>query len=179
MRLRFVLMSALIVMQACIQPALAQSVGSSFSGIGLELPIIYVADESGRETAGRLVTLTDTSLVIDTGAEHQRFEAADVTRIQRAGDSLKSGAIVGALIGGSFGGLISLRDGWCGSVPIDPSRSVFVPRTSCPGAQTTMALNLRWFGLGSWHGVRRCGFRPSRAVGSAKANERTEYPGVP
>ena len=89
MSLRSVPMSALFVMQACIQSALAQSVGNSFSGIGLELPVIYVADESGREAAGRLVTLTDTSLVIDTGAEHQRFEAAEVTRIQRAGDSFE------------------------------------------------------------------------------------------
>ena len=140
MRLRFVLMSVLFVMQACIQPALAQSVGSSFSGIGLELPVIYVADESGRETAGRLVTLTDTSLVIDTGAEHQRFEAAEVTRIQRAGDSLKSGVIVGALIGGPIGLTISLRDGGCGSVRTGSAPFIFVQRTSCPGAQTAMFL---------------------------------------
>ena len=146
MRLRFVLMSALIVMQACIQPALAQSVGSSFSGLGLELPVIYVADESGRETAGRLVTLTDTSLVIDTGSGHQRFEAAEVTRIQRTGDSLKSGAIVGALAGGAIALTFALRDDGCGAV-LDRSQFVIVQKTSCPGAKTAAVLT--YAGLGS------------------------------
>jgi hypothetical protein len=70
-------MSALSVMRACVQPTLTQSVESFFSGIGLEPPVLYVADESCRETAGRLVTLTNTFLVIDTEAEHQRFEVAE------------------------------------------------------------------------------------------------------
>ena len=112
MRLFVVLMTALSVMPAFMLPALAQSVSSSFSEIGLELPTLYVADESGRETVGRLVSLTATPIVLDTGAEYQRFEAAEVTRVQRAGDSVKSGAIVGALVGGPIGLTISLGDGW-------------------------------------------------------------------
>jgi hypothetical protein len=64
---------------------------------------VYVLNRSGAETEGLLVSLTDSVIVVRTASAEQTFPLADVVRIQRKGDSLKTGAIIGAVFGGAAG----------------------------------------------------------------------------
>ena len=64
---------------------------------------VYVLDRSGAETEGSLVSLTDSVVVVRTRTAERTIALADVVRIQRKGDSLKNGAIIGAVIGGVSG----------------------------------------------------------------------------
>jgi hypothetical protein len=75
---------------------------------------VFVLDRSGAETEGSLVSLTDSVLVVRTGAADRTFELDDVVRIYRKGDSLKNGAIIGALFGTATG--LALAGG-CSSGP--------------------------------------------------------------
>ena len=75
---------------------------------------VYVVDRSGAETEGSLVSLTDSALVVRTGATDRSFELGDVVRVYREGDSLKNGAILGAVFGSITG--LALAAG-CSSGP--------------------------------------------------------------
>ena len=64
---------------------------------GLEarpLSTVYVKDDTGMETAGRLLSLDPASLVLLVDGAERRFESAHVTRVQKRGDSLRNGAII-------------------------------------------------------------------------------------
>jgi len=75
-------------------PALAPSGG---------IETVYVTDDSGAETTGRLLRLTPDSIVLLVNGAERQFDAARVRRIQRRGDSLKNGAIIGAVVGVGMG----------------------------------------------------------------------------
>jgi hypothetical protein len=64
---------------------------------------VYVLDRSGAETEGLLVSLTDSVVVVSTARAERTFPLIDVVRIQRKGDSLKNGALIGAAFGGAAG----------------------------------------------------------------------------
>jgi hypothetical protein len=64
---------------------------------------VYVLDDSGTETTGRLVRLTADSLVLLVDGAERQFEAARVRRIQKRGDSLRNGAIIAAVVGVGIG----------------------------------------------------------------------------
>lgn len=71
-----------------------------FSSIQLKnLPIVFVQERSGAETRGRLLSITPDAIAIDVEGSQRRFAAADVVRIDRRGDSLKNGALIGAAVG--------------------------------------------------------------------------------
>ncbi len=90
----FVLIASLLVAQA----SFAQS--EPWTDLRLSgLPTLYVLDDTGRETSGTLVRLTDSSVVIRVDGVDQAFEAGLVRRIEKRGDSLKNGAIIGAVVG--------------------------------------------------------------------------------
>ncbi len=85
-------------------PAAAQT---DFSRMDVEgTPRVIVTDLSGNETAGRLVVWTPSSIVVETRGTKRTFTPADAFRIDRRGDSLKTGIIIGAAFG-ALGGLIS------------------------------------------------------------------------
>jgi len=65
--------------------------------------VVYVLDRSGAETKGSLVSLTHSALVVRTDTGSRTFDLADVVRIHRQGDSLKNGAIIGAVVGAVSG----------------------------------------------------------------------------
>ena len=67
------------------------------------LPTVYVRDDAGGETVGRLLRIDSDALVLQVDGSERRFEAARVTRIQKRGDSLRNGAIIGALVGAGIG----------------------------------------------------------------------------
>jgi len=67
---------------------------------------VYVTDRTGQETHGQLVTFSESEITVKTGALPNQpatlktFTAAEVSLIERKGDSLKNGTIIGAVIGG-------------------------------------------------------------------------------
>ena len=95
-----ILVAALVPVAARAQtetsrwPALAPSGG---------VETVYVLDETGTETAGRLVRLTPDSLVLLVDGAERQFAAARVRRIQKRGDSLRNGALIGAVVGVGIG----------------------------------------------------------------------------
>jgi len=95
-------------------PAMAQS---TFAGVRLDkLPTVFVTDRSGTETAGKLVKLTDSIVELQTDYGDKTFTADEVSVIERQGDSLKNGTLIGLGVG-LFGDALVLsschRD--CGS----------------------------------------------------------------
>ena len=69
------------------------------------LDTIYVTDDGGRKTEGKLLRLEPDSVVMLVEGTEQRFDAARVRRIDRRGDSLKNGAWIGAALGVVFGSI--------------------------------------------------------------------------
>jgi hypothetical protein len=85
----------------------AQGVASSFDQLSVLVKPgdkISVVDVTGRETDGRIGTLSRDALTLVTEAGPRVLAEADVGKIrQRRGDPLRNGAIIGAAAGGSFG----------------------------------------------------------------------------
>jgi hypothetical protein len=63
------------------------------------LSTVFVRDESGSETVGKLLRLDERSVVMLVDDRQFEFDLARVWSVQKRGDSLKNGAIVGASIG--------------------------------------------------------------------------------
>ncbi len=68
---------------------------------------VYVLDDAGVETTGRFLRTDRDSLVLLVGGREVRIDAARVERIQKRGDSLRNGAIIGALVGAGVGLVVS------------------------------------------------------------------------
>jgi hypothetical protein len=68
---------------------------------------VYVTDVSGKETKGRLVSWTDSGIVLQIGAITKTFAQGEAVRVDLKGDSLKNGALIGAGVGAAIGGLTS------------------------------------------------------------------------
>lgn len=66
-------------------------------------PTIQVTLAGGETYAGRLVSFEGTQLTMQANAVHKTFDLGEVARVQRRGDSLKSGTIIGAIVGFSAG----------------------------------------------------------------------------
>lgn len=82
----------------------AQDTLRSWRGLDVsELSTVYVLDETGTETEGRLLRLDPDALVLVVDGAEQRFAAARVRRIDRRGDSLRNGALIGAIAGTVMG----------------------------------------------------------------------------
>jgi len=64
---------------------------------------VYVVQKNGDEIPGKLVSLTTTELVLQTPAETRTFDLGGVAQVYRKGDSLKNGAIIGAIFGAATG----------------------------------------------------------------------------
>lgn len=90
-----------IVAAALVPSALyAQETAQSWPGLATSgLSTVYVLDDAGVETAGRLLRLNPDSLVLLVGDAERRFEAARVRRIEKRGDSLRNGALIGTVVG--------------------------------------------------------------------------------
>jgi len=65
---------------------------------------LYVVDNAGEETKGRLVTLSDLSLTLQVDGARQQFALADVARVERQKrDSVRNGVLIGAAVGALAG----------------------------------------------------------------------------
>ena len=91
----------------CVPPAAhAQEPLGGWRGLNVSsLDTIYVTDDAGRQTEGKLLRLEPDSVVMLIEGAEQRFDAARVRRIDRRGDSLKNGAWIGAALGVLFGSI--------------------------------------------------------------------------
>jgi hypothetical protein len=79
--------------------ASAQTVSDQWPGLSSSaLQTVYVLDHAGAETSGKLLRLDPDAVVLLIDGSEQRFNMADVTRIQKR-DSLKNGTLIGAAIG--------------------------------------------------------------------------------
>lgn len=117
--------------------ASAQGTASSWPVLATVGPsTVYVLDDTGVETAGKLLRLDLDSLVLLVRDTERRFEAARVRRIEKRGDSLRNGVHIGALVGAAIG-LLSAGISDC---PGDD------PGGSCPGARAAgFALSIGTF----------------------------------
>jgi hypothetical protein len=94
------------------------------------LSTVYVLDDTGRETEGKLLGLNPDSLVLLVDGNERSFEAGRVRRIEKRGDSLRNGAIIGTIAGAVFG-VVSAQLADC---------SIDRPGSSCPGARSALFL---------------------------------------
>ena len=63
----------------------------------------FVVDDKGVEHRGRFLRADDVDLVMLVNDNEQLFKRDSIVRIDRQGDSLKNGAIIGALVGAPWG----------------------------------------------------------------------------
>jgi hypothetical protein len=66
---------------------------------------VYVTEASGKETKGRIVNWTGSTIVLQTGTTTRSFAEGEAIRVDLKGDSLKNGALIGAGVGAVMGGL--------------------------------------------------------------------------
>ncbi len=91
---------------ATLVPSLAFAQGTAQSWPGQATTgsaTVYVLDDTGAEASGKLLRLDLDSLVLLVGDTERRFEAARVRRIEKRGDSLRNGAVIGAIVGAAIG----------------------------------------------------------------------------
>jgi len=123
----------IVVLLAALFPVIAEAQEASHSWPGLAQSglsglKVYVLEDSGKETSGRLLSLTPDSMDLLVDGTQRHFEAAYVRRIQKQGDSLRNGALIGALVGLGMGVL--------GAIMSDCSEAA----ENCPGTRTALVL---------------------------------------
>lgn len=62
---------------------------------------VYVTDTTGIETKGKVVEVSASALVLDVKGIHQRMDQGSVRHVQRQGDSLWNGMLIGVAVGAS------------------------------------------------------------------------------
>ena len=81
----------------------AQALATSWPGLQPDtLQTVYVLDDAGVETTGRLVAVTPDSLILWRDGAEQQLERRGIVRVQKR-DSLKNGIIAGAVVGSVMG----------------------------------------------------------------------------
>ncbi len=97
--MRFVAVLALTLL-----PSSAWAQTHDWSDLSVEdRSTVYVEDTTGRETAGQFVSLDTNALVLLVEGTEQRLLAAEVVRVEKRGDSLRNGFLIGAVIGAGLG----------------------------------------------------------------------------
>jgi len=97
--MRLVSPAVLLAAALFTSPAFAQS-GDSFDTLNFkELPTVYVTDLNSQETAGRLLGMDAFSISLIVGGSVRTFQASQLKKVEKKGDSLLNGAVYGALVG--------------------------------------------------------------------------------
>jgi hypothetical protein len=98
----------MLMLALAVTPGLAsaQDTTQKWPGLSIaELSTVYVLDDTGAETSGKLVRLNADSIVILAEGGERRFDAARIRRVQKRGDSIRNGVIIGAVVGAVLGGI--------------------------------------------------------------------------
>jgi hypothetical protein len=98
-----------VIAESLVWPASASAQEPSPApGVRLgALPTVFVRDVAGTETQGKLLRLDDDVIVVLVDGQRRQFELSGVASVQKRGDSVRNGAIVGAAIGFGLGFLTS------------------------------------------------------------------------
>lgn len=100
---RFLTIFGLVAFGSVPSVALGQTTTGAWAGLATShLETVYVLDQNGKETPGKLLGLTRDSLVLLVNGTEQQFDIAAVARLQKR-DSLKNGAWLGAVVGAALG----------------------------------------------------------------------------
>lgn len=96
------------ILAVALAPAVASAQGAATSWPGRDmkaagLSTVYVLDDTGSETSGKVLRLEPDAIVLVVDGVERRFEAARVKRIDKRGDSLRNGAVIGAVVGAALG----------------------------------------------------------------------------
>src|SRR5215218_10050404 len=87
-----------VVLFAAPSTGSAQSTSERWHGLEPSaLQTVYVMNDAGVETSGKLLTLNPDSLVLLVGGVDRHFDLSDVARVQKR-DSLRNGTIIGAIV---------------------------------------------------------------------------------
>lgn len=109
----------------------AQSASAVWPGLERSaLQTVYLRDQSGAETSGKLLRLSPEAVVLLVDGSERPFAMADVSRIQKRGDSLRNGALIGGALGLGIGilmGGIADCPGANASGPCPAFHAVLVP----------------------------------------------------
>lgn len=93
------------------------------------LPTVWLTDARGVEHRGRLVRVEPAGVVL-LGTDGERaFTRSDIVQIEKRGDSIRNGALIGAAIG-ALGGLFAIGLSDCPGLQ----------QNGCGGARVTLAL---------------------------------------
>ena len=115
--LTLLLWTGLVVFSLATAAAPASAQSADFSGVQPKgLPTVYVMDHQGQETKGKILSWTNSAVVlrVDDGST-RTFKAGEAVRIDLRGDSLKNGALTGAGLGLAIGLMMSVGCSECGS----------------------------------------------------------------
>jgi hypothetical protein len=94
------IMTALLVL-LCGGLALPASAQTTFADLRITgHPTLYVTELTGRETKGKLSSLRDEAITLQIKGATKTFAPSEVAMIERRGDSLKNGAVAGAVVAG-------------------------------------------------------------------------------
>jgi hypothetical protein len=99
-----VLMAA--VLAACCGLAVPAAAQTPAAAVPSGMFDVYVTNRAGQEVRGRLVGLTASDVTVNTGGAIRTLNLTDVSLIERKGDSLKNGTIIGAVVGGAVAALM-------------------------------------------------------------------------
>ncbi len=95
------------------EPERSPSITSSFDVLPQTIrpgQTVYVTDALMRETKGRLVRVSDTSITLLVQQAEREFPRLDVQQIARAGDSVANGMAIGMGVFGAWGLAASVAD---------------------------------------------------------------------
>lgn len=103
-------MAAVVLLVAMTMPAPAgaETVARSLEELGVRLKPgqkVQVLERSGRLTEGLITGISESSLTVFAG-ESRTLAAEDVLRVDRAGDSVRNGILIGAVSGAAAGALV-------------------------------------------------------------------------
>ena len=101
--IRITALAALLFTPAIVQ---AQEPPAGWQGLELSsLDTVYVTDDAGQRTEGKLLRFDPDALVMLVDGIERKIDKTRVMRIDKRGDSLKNGALIGAALGVLFGSI--------------------------------------------------------------------------
>ncbi len=95
---------AVVVVLASVVPASAQPGAAAVNQKALASVTVF--DDQGVRTPGRLLHIDPDSVVLIVSGQERRFELARVAKVEKRGDSLKNGLLIGAIAGAAMGAAV-------------------------------------------------------------------------
>ena len=156
---------ALPVLLMVAVPATAQTVTSDWAAVPKANRVVYVTTDTGAEASGRLLRIDADSLTIRDRDQERTFQREHVIFVDRRGDSLRNGAIVGAITGAGLGALSGVMSD-CGGL-------LEAPRDCTAGERARVLAIMTGFSTGVGIGIDALVRGRTRMYGRAAAGRST------